>query len=212
MSATDILLIGAGGHALSCIEVIEHGGRFRIVGLVGSEEERGTSVLGYPVMGTDADLSDLRRRCRHALIAVGQLRSPSVRMRLFAQARDAGFDLPAIIAADATVSRHADVGDGSIVMHGAIVNAGARVGENCILNSRCLVEHGARVGNHCHIATGAIVNGDAAVGEGSLLGSASVLREGRCIGRDCLVGMGLTVRSDLPDGCHFMGHGKGRQA
>ncbi len=212
MSATDILLIGAGGHAQSCIEVIEHSGRFRIVGLVGSAEEVGTAVLGYSVMGTDADLSDLRRRCRHALIAVGQLRPSAARMRLFAQVREAGFDLPSIIAADAIVSRHAAVGDGSIVMHGAIVNAGARIGENCILNSRCLVEHGASVGDHCHIATGAIVNGDAAVGEGSMLGSGSVLREGRRIGRDCLVGMGLGVRSDLPDGCIFTGHGKGREA
>jgi sugar O-acyltransferase (sialic acid O-acetyltransferase NeuD family) len=212
MNATDILLVGAGGHALSCIEVIEHGGRFRIVGLVGSAAEVGTKVLGYPVLGTDAELAELRSCCRFALITVGQMRPSPLRAQLYARVHEAGFELPAIVAADAVVSRHATIGAGSIVMHGAIVNAGARVGENCILNSRCLVEHGAAIGDHCHVATGAIVNGDAAVGAGSMLGSGSVLREGRRVGRDSLVGMGLAVLRDLPDGCVFKGHGKGEEA
>jgi sugar O-acyltransferase (sialic acid O-acetyltransferase NeuD family) len=209
MNTTDILLVGAGGHAQSCIEVIEHCGGFRILGLIGSAQEVGTMVLGYPVLGTDAELPDLRQRCRHALIAVGQIRPSQLRGRLFSQVRAMGFELPTIIAADAIVSRHATIGAGSIVMHGVIVNAGARIGDNCILNSRCLVEHGALVGDHCHIATGAIVNGDATVGEGSTLGSACALREGRGIGRGCLVGMGLTVRHDLPDGSNFTDYGKG---
>jgi len=212
MSAIDILLIGAGGHAQSCIDVIEHGGRFRIAGLLASAAEVGTTVLGYQVMGTDADLPSLRRRCRHVLIAVGQLRPSPLRMSLFAKAREAGFDLPAVIAADAVVSRHAMLGAGSIVMHGAIVNAGARIGENCIVNSNSLIEHGAVMGDHCHVATGAIVNGDAFMGGGSTLGSGSVVREGTRIGRDCLVGMGLAVRRDLPDGSVFTGHTKGGKA
>ena len=205
MSAGEILLVGAGGHAQSCIEAIESDGRFRIAGLVGSALEVGKSVLGYPVIGTDDALPDLLRRCSTALIAVGQVRPSPLRRRLFELVRTSGFELPAIVASDAVVSRHAILGAGVVVMHGAIINAGAQIGDNSILNSRCLVEHGAVIGGHCHVATGAIVNGEAQVGAGSTLGSGCIVREGRYIGRDCLVGMGLVVRHDQPDGSTFKG-------
>jgi sugar O-acyltransferase (sialic acid O-acetyltransferase NeuD family) len=205
MSGSDILLIGAGGHAQACIEVIEHRGGLRILGLVGSIQEIGKMVLGYPVIGTDADLPLQRLLCGYVLVGVGQLRPSNTRKCLFDRLRAIGFEMPTIIAADAIVSRHAVIGAGTIVMHGAIVNAGAHVGENCILNSRCLVEHGAVIGDHCHISTGAIVNGDASVGAGSTVGSGSVVREGLSIGADCLVGMGLTVRRNLRDGDTYKG-------
>ena len=59
MSNPTILLIGAGGHARACIDVIEQEGRFNIAGLVGLPHEVGSRVLGYPVLGSDIELPDL---------------------------------------------------------------------------------------------------------------------------------------------------------
>jgi hypothetical protein len=44
MSNPGLLLIGAGGHAKSCIDVIEQENKFKIIGLVGSPNEVGTHV------------------------------------------------------------------------------------------------------------------------------------------------------------------------
>ena len=49
MSGERILLVGAGGHAMACIDVIELEGRFVVAGLVGEEREVGSHVLGYAV-------------------------------------------------------------------------------------------------------------------------------------------------------------------
>jgi sugar O-acyltransferase (sialic acid O-acetyltransferase NeuD family) len=198
VSAPRILLIGAGGHARSCIDVIEQQGRFAIHGLVGTAGEVGRDVLGYPVLGDDAAMGGLLADCPAALITVGQIESPEVRIGLYRKARELGFQLPAIVSPTACVSRHADVGQGTIVMHGAIVNACASIGENCIINSQSLVEHDARVGPHCHLATRSVVNGGCSIGEGSFLGSASVLREGLTVGERCIIGMGVIVRKSQP--------------
>jgi sugar O-acyltransferase (sialic acid O-acetyltransferase NeuD family) len=208
VSTAPLLLIGAGGHALACIDVIERTASFEIVGLIGAAAEKGASVLGYPVIGTDADLEHLAARCPNALICVGQLESPGRRIALFEALNAAGYRLPAIVSPSAEVSRHATIGPGTIVMHGAIVNAGARIGANCIVNTRALVEHGAVVGDHCHISTGAIANGDVKIGEGTFIGSGSVIREGITIGRDCFVGMGHSVSKNLPDGTRFVERAK----
>lgn len=199
MSKPELILIGAGGHAQACIDVIEQEGRFQIAGLVGAAAEVGREILGYRVIATDEELPRLAKAYRHALIAVGQIRSPEPRMRIWDGLRAAGFELPVITSPAASVSRHARVGAGTVVLAGAILNAGARVGENCIINSRALIEHGAIVGAHCHVATGAILNGDVRLGAGSFVGSGSIIKEGVVLGQRCLVGMGQCVRHNQDD-------------
>lgn len=206
MSKPSLILIGAGGHAHACIDVIEQNGQYRIAGLVGMPEEMNALHLGYIVMATDNDLPELAKAHHYAFITVGQIHSPESRMRVFNQAAGLGFQLPVIIAPTAHVSRHATVGAGTIVMHGAIVNAGARVGNNCIINTRALIEHDATVEDHCHVSTGAILNGGAYIGAGSFVGSGSVVREGVTIGKGCVVGMGLFVRHDQADDSRFVGN------
>jgi len=205
MSLPGILLIGAGGHARACIDVIEAEGRFSVFGLIGQVHEVGTDISGYRVLGSDADMPALFAQCARALITVGQIASPNLRMRIAGQLAALGIETPAVISPHAYVSRHAVVGAGTIVLHGAIVNAGAHVGEHCILNSQSLVEHDTRVDDFCHVSTGAILNGGVTVGEGSFIGSRSVLKQGAVLGQRCIVGMGTVLRRDLADQTTFLG-------
>lgn len=208
MSKPNLILIGAGGHAHACIDVIEQHDQYRIAGLVGMPEEMHAQHLGYTVIATDSDLAELAKTYQYAFITVGQIWSPDSRMRLYQQATELGFQLPAIIAPTAHVSRHATIGAGSIVMHGAIVNAGARVGINCIINTRALLEHDATAEDHCHISTGAILNGGVCIGAGSFVGSGSIIKEGVTLGKSSVVGMGLSVRHNQADHARFVGNDK----
>ena len=208
MSKPKLILIGAGGHAHACIDVIEQNGGFQIVGLVGMPEEMHTQHLGYEVIATDRDLPQLVKDYPYALITVGQIQTPDHRIRLYQQTVKLGFQLPVIVAPSAHVSHHATVGSGSIVMHGAIINAGARVGSNCIINARALLEHDVAVADHCHISTGVILNGDVKVGTGCFIGSGSIIKECNTLGQRCVVGMGLSVRHNQAAHTQFLGHRK----
>ena len=204
MKKPSIILLGAGGHSRVCIDVVEQQDHFQVAGLVGLPEQRHAQQLGYSVIGTDDDLPQLVKNHPFALVTVGQLTSPDLRIRFCTQALKLGFQLPVVIAPAAHVSRHATIGSGTIVMPGAIVNAGAKIGGNCIINSRALIEHDAIVEDHCHISTGAILNGGAAVGSGSFIGSGSVIKEGIILGKRCIVGMGLSVRHNQSDHSRFV--------
>jgi len=206
MSKPGLILIGAGGHAHACIDVIEQHGGYQIAGLIGMPDEMREHHLGYAVIGTDADLPELVKTIPYALITLGQIKTPAYRSRLYQQVVALGYQLPTIIAPSAFVSRHAAIGAGTIVMHCAIVNAGASVGENCIINTRSLLEHDATVADHCHISTGAIINGNTTIGAGCFVGSGSIIKEGASLGQNCLVGMGLAVRHNLPDNAKFAGY------
>ena len=201
-----LLLVGGGGHCRSSIDVIEEEGRFRVAGIV-DRARSGPPVLGYPVLGDDEDLARLLASCADALVTVGQIKSPDARRRLYVLLKDSGARLPAIVSPHAHVSRHAELGEGTIAMHGAVVNASASVGANCIVNSLALIEHDAKVGEHCHIATGARVNGDVVIGAGTFVGSGAVIREGVRIGSGVIIGAGSLVLADVADGAAIRGVG-----
>lgn len=172
-----IILIGGGGHCRACIDVIEQEGRFAIAGIVDLPERVQDQVLDYPIIGSDADSGELIRTFSNVLITLGQIKSPTRRMELFHGLKQLGARFPVIQSPLAYVSRHADVAEGTIIMHHAVINAGARVGMNCIINTKALVEHDAVIENHCHISTGAIVNGGVTIGSGTFFGSGAVSKE-----------------------------------
>jgi len=196
MSKPDLLLIGAGGHSHSCIDIIEQHGEFNIAGLVGLPEELQEEHMGYSVIASDQELPQLAKEYQYALISVGQIASPAVRFRLYREIVGLGFKLPTIISPSACISSHAVCGRGTVIMHGVIVNAGAKIGNNCIINSQALIEHDVFVGSHSHISTGTIVNGSVCIGDGCFIGSGSIIKQGVSIGKNCVIGMGVAVKTD----------------
>jgi sugar O-acyltransferase (sialic acid O-acetyltransferase NeuD family) len=192
-----ILLIGSGGHARACIDVIETSNQFEISGLVEKDESMTNANLGYPIIGTDNDLHDLRQKYKNILIAVGQIKAPTIRIKLYQLLKELNFTLPVIISSKAYVSKHAQIGEGTIIMHGAIVNANAKIGKNCIINNRSLIEHDAIIGNHCHIATGAIINGEVNVADETFIGSGVITKQCISIGNNCIIGAGVVLKSDV---------------
>lgn len=193
-----LLLIGAGGHARSVIDIVEQIGQHRIAGLIDRRELLGSSCLGYPVIGCDDDLPELLREGMQAFITIGQIGAPGPRLRIYEQLRLLNASMPSIISPTSLVSRHAWLGIGSLIGHAAIVHAGARIGDNVIINTRALIEHDVEIADHCHIATGALINGGTIIETGSFIGSGAILREGIRIGAGSFIGAGALVTRDCP--------------
>ncbi|SEP70640.1 sugar O-acyltransferase, sialic acid O-acetyltransferase NeuD family [Ectothiorhodospira magna] len=156
--------------------------------------------MGYQILGSDEDLPSLLTQIPLALITVGQIKSPETRKRLFSIIKKNGGQLPVVKSPDAYCSRHATLGEGTILMHGSLINANACIGENCIINSHALIEHDARVAAHCHVSTGARINGGVSISEGCFIGSGAVIREGVEIGSGAIIGAGQIVMRDVPSG------------
>ena len=193
-----IILVGGGGHCKSCMDVIEQEGRYTIAGIVDVLEKKQHTVLGYPVIGADADLAELIKSFPNVLITLGQIKSSARRMELFDEIKQMGARFPVIQSPLAYVSPHAHIGEGTIVMHHALINAGASVGRNCIINTKALVEHDAVIEDHCHISTGAIINGGVRIGKGTFFGSNAVCKEYIEIGENAVVGCGATIVKNIP--------------
>lgn len=177
MEKTEILLIGGGGHCRSVIDVIESSGLFAIAGIVDKKEKVGESVLGYPIIGTDSDLPNLIKKFPNAVVTIGQIKTSGPRELVVQKLKELGATFPSIISSRAYISKHASLGEGTVVMHDTLINSNASIGSFVILNSKSLVEHDAIIEDFCHLSTGAIINGSSVLKSGSFVGSQAVIHD-----------------------------------
>tara|TARA_Y100001970_G_scaffold250206_1_gene321694 strand:+ start:14187 stop:14789 length:603 start_codon:yes stop_codon:yes gene_type:complete len=193
----DLVLIGGGGHARSCIDVIESSEEYRIKAIVDSKADK--KNYPYEVYENEIAVDELLKISKNVHIAIGQIDSSKTRTELFELYKINGFNFPIIRSYSSHQSKYSKIGEGTVLMHHTLVNHGAFVGLNCIINNKVLVEHDCSIGDHCHIATGAILNGAVRVGDGSFIGSNAVVTPGVVIGKRCFIGSGVRVSEDLKD-------------
>ena len=194
--------LGAGGHAKVMVETLRAMGDFEIVWLLDSNRDLwNRHVIGVPVLGDDDQLPRIYQEgVRHAFVGVGSVGDTSPRRRLYAMAREQGFDIVTAIHPAAIVSPSAELGHGATIMAGAVINAAARLGANVIVNTGAIVEHDCIVGDHAHIATGARLASTVNVGAGAHVGAGATVRQCITIGEGSLVGAGAVVVRDVLEG------------
>ncbi len=171
-----LILIGAGGHCKSCIDVIEQAGKYEISGIL--DPHKNGSLLGYPIINQDDTyIEELVKEDYYFFITIGQIKTAEKRVEIYKLLKNYKAKIATIVSPLAYVSKHSIIKEGTIIMHHALVNANATVEENCIINSKALVEHDATIHKHTHISTGAIVNGGVEVLKESFFGSGAVSKE-----------------------------------
>ena len=171
----ELILIGGGGHCHACIDVIELENKYKIIGILDTQEKVGSLVLGYPVIGTDKDIASLAKTNRYFLITVGKVNHSDLRKNLFNKVQDSSGIFATIISPRAYISQTAVIQEGCIIMHDALINTNSIIESNCIINNKALVEHDCIVGAHSHISTSTVINGSVSIGEDCFIASHAVV-------------------------------------
>ena len=192
-----IILIGAGSHSVSCIDVIEMQNKFKIAGLIDNKKENFSN--DYKIIGSDKELKKISKNIQYALITVGHIKNSKIRENLFKKVLNYGFKFPTIVSPLSYVSKKATIGEGTIIMHGSIINAGAIIGKNCIINSKVLIEHDVVIEDNCHLSTRSTANGCVTIKKNSFIGSCSVIKQNIKIGKNCFVNANLFIEKNLKD-------------
>lgn len=194
----NIILIGSSGHAKVLIDVVEKQGLYRVCGFVDSFRGVGEETLGYPVLGTEADVARLveQYNLRGCLIAVGD---NSARAVLAARVSIISPELPFVTAIHpaAVIGNQVVLGEGTVVMAGAVINPCSHVGKHCILNTNSVLDHDSRMGDYSSLAPGVTTGGKCAIGPYSAISVGATLIHGVTVGEHAVIGAGSTVLNDI---------------
>ena len=133
MNELPLICVGGGGHCKSVINVAEELG-YNIMGILDMPDKVGSSILGYPVIGTDDDIEFYADKAQF-IITVGHIKNPNIRIKIYERLQRCDAKIATIVASSAKVSKFSNIGEGTVVLHNAVVNADAKIGKNCIINT-----------------------------------------------------------------------------
>ena len=191
-----IIIVGAGGHSKTCIEVVESSKNYKIIGFIDNKAKLRGIFKNFKIFN-EKNLNALLKITRNAHIGVGQIKSAKPRVQLFEKYKKKGFKFPVLIHSSAYISKYSSVDEGTLVGINSIINANCIIGYNTIINNKSLIEHDSIIGNNCHISTGAIINGNCLIGDNTFIGSGSVISNNISIGKNCVIGSGNIVKKNL---------------
>ena len=189
----ELIIIGAGGHARSLIDIVLSTKKWRIAGIVGTENELKQSIMGFEIKWTDEDLIRLKKDVNYALYAVGELGLNKNRIAKIKELKNIGYKIPTIISPNAYVSKFSKILEGTTVGHFSFINANSNIGKYCIINSQSVIEHDVNLGDYCHISTSVTINGGVDIGYGSFIGSKVMIREGLILPKGTIVSAGKRI-------------------
>lgn len=184
-----LTILGAGGHGLVVADLAERLGYTDIAFLDDRygdvTQHRHWDVVG--VIATPPAEGDLALAVGHNATRLDHL---------------AALPRPAatLVHPSATVSPHAELGEGTVVCAGAVVGPFAKLGRGCIINTGASVDHECVLSDGVHISPGVHLGGGVFVGTRTWVGIGAVLREYKSIGADVMIGAGAAVTRDVPDG------------
>jgi len=184
-----LLVFGAGGHGRVVADAALAQGRWARVRVSDRDPARvGQEVL--PGLRVEP-LHEAVAACSEVHVAIG---SAASRER---EAQAIGLPLATVIHPHATVSPHAQVGEGGFVAARAVVAPGARLGRGVIVNHGAVVDHDVQVGSFTHVAPQAVLGGGVRTGERVLVGAAACVLPGVRVADDVVIGAGAVVRDAL---------------
>ena len=193
-----IILIGAGGHAKSCIDVIKSTRKYKIIGIL--DKDKKGRFENIKILGNENYLNKIKNKTSISVsITVGQIKSYRLRENLFEKVKNLKFNLPKIVSKYSLVSKKSSIDQGTMIFHNVFINSNVTVGKNCIINTSALLEHDVTIGDNCHISTGSILNGGVIIGNRTFIGSGSRIKEGVKVGNNCIIGMGSIIKKDISD-------------
>ena len=164
-----VVVVGAGGHALVCIEVLRASG-YDVAGCVSADGTASADIgaLGVSMLSADGDASVLVAQGHERwFVAIGD---NAARSRAANAVLAAGGELVTAVSPQAVVASTVLVGPGALVMPGAVVNALTTIGTGAIVNTGAAIDHECTIGEFAHVAPRAALAGRVSVGTRALVG------------------------------------------
>ena len=198
MTQSNVIIIGAGGHAKVLLACLLAQANVKVIGLLDNDSAaHGKTVLGFPVLGGDDKLRAYAPASVQLVNGVGSIDIPSRRQAVFQTGKTMGYTFFSVIHAAAVIDPSVRLAEGVQIMAGAIVQPDCQIGANVLLNTGASIDHDTAIADHVHIAPGATVSGNVRIATLTHIGVRAVILQGLQIGQQVLVGAGAVVVDDI---------------
>ena len=186
-----LVIIGAGGHALSVADAALSSGWDSISFY--SQGGTGPAISVGPVFSS-FDSLDVTRTAFALGIGSNYEREDAWEevLKHFPNSQ-----LTSVVHAAAWVSPHSTVHDGAVILTHASVGPGSIVEHGALLNTGASLDHDSSLGSFGSLGPGARTGGNVRIGERTMIGMQSGILHGISLGNDAVIGAHSLVNQDI---------------
>ena len=191
-----LVIIGAGGHGKVVADTALKIGYTSICYI---DDHASGNVMGFPIVGTSADIERLNDGNTDFIIGVG---NNAVR-KMIAEMYKVNW--VSIVHPSAQIAYNVTIGNGTVVMANAVINVCATIGEHCIINTGAIVEHDNVIQNYAHISPRAALGGTVHIGSLTHVGIGAAVKNNIEICPSCIIGAGAVVVKNINESGTYVG-------
>lgn len=188
----DLVIVGIGGHAGMCIDILRQESKYEIVGFVDdnvtNDERYGLKYLGNLRVIEEFAKNGL---C-HVVLGIGFVGNLKKREKVY-NYLTSFVNVPTIIHKRAIVEPSAKIDEGCQIMAGAIIGSNVLIGKNCIINSGVIVSHDSIISDGSHLTPGSTLAGHVKIGKRVTVGMCATVYIGLEISDDIIIMNGKSV-------------------
>lgn len=196
---TDVIIIGAGGHAAEIDEYIAFNKKVsgnQELNIIGFLDDNPASYDRYkfsaPLIGGASDHKVIRGH--GYIIAIAGLKS---RRFFIERYKSEGAIFVSFIHFGAYLSGSAIIGEGCIIGPNANIGPNVKIGEYTLINSRCSIGHDTILGNYNSISPNVCFSGFTEVGNENLFGINSATLPGVIVGSRNKIAAGMILDQNI---------------
>jgi sugar O-acyltransferase (sialic acid O-acetyltransferase NeuD family) len=191
-STQDIVIVGIGGHAGMCIDILRQNNEFNIAGFI-DDNVTHDDKYGLKYLGGLDDIEFLTKNglC-NVILGIGFVGNLKKREKVY-DYLTRFVNIPSIIHEKSIIEPTAKIHNGCQIMAGAIIGSNVVIGQNCIVNSGAIVSHDSIISDSSHLTPGATLAGHVRIGKRVTVGMCSTIYIGLSISDDKVINNGKTV-------------------
>ncbi len=196
----NVIIFGASGHGSVVLDCLEKEGKYNVIGFVDSFKEKGSSVNGYQVLGTEIDLPYLIDRFNvvGGIVAIGDNWTRKLIVDKISKIVP-DFSFINTIHPKAIIGKDILLGCGNVFMPGAIINANSIVHDFCIINTNSSLGHDGIMDSYSSLAPSVCTGGSLKLGRFSAISLGVNIINGIEIGQHTVIGAGSLVVDHFGD-------------
>lgn len=196
----NVVLFGGGNQAHYTADIIEKEKKYKIIGIIDSKHQVGTTLHGYPVIGRQEDIGELvvTYSIDGGIVTIGDNWS---RYRIVRQIESLlpTFQWFNAIHPSVIIGNGVNIGVGVVAMAGCIINPRTKIGNFTFFATGAQIDHDCEVNDYASVSAGSLTGGYVVLGKFSALTLGVTVLDRLKIGENCLIGAGSLVLKDVPD-------------
>ena len=195
------VIIGAGGHAVSVIEILKTL-KINIHSLLDLKINKNKKLDNIPIISNLNQIDVPKNYLFNLYLALG---NNLIRKKNYLNFIKSDHNVIGAKSQYAYISKSSDINKSTFVGNQAYIGPKTIINENCIVNTKCIIEHETIIDSHTNICPGVNIGGRCKIGKNVFIGLGSNISDNITIEDNVTIGSGSVITKNIKKNIKVVG-------